>query len=389
MEFVNTEMNDRLRQLLQFSFSVENQNISLLEKAEMFRKKGFYDVLAMKEGDDYLASLFLLPLQMRLRESIVPIGGIGAVTSNAYNRGKGAVKRLLKHSLGVMRDKGMILSALHPFSMRFYRKYGWEIFDESAEYVFNPEIINCKTVEKVYKIEYSPAPDRDVMNYYNRYAAHHYNLIQRNPVHWQSDMRDLFGTCIDKKVVSFKDGERVCGLFILRYLKKEENTEINIGTVCYDSQDVFKAMFSFMGSLSLQCKRIRLSLPDDIDIWQYLNEGPEQKMMKQRSMIRVVDVMGLNGLTIVSPDMAFNIGIKDDFAQWNDGCYHLAIKNNRLSVDHSEEAEISCDISVFSSILTGYTSFEKMFECGKVKSLNPSGIVHDFPGRTTFLEYAF
>lgn len=57
----------------------------------------------------------LYDFRMRLRDSVVPMGGIGLLCSRLDARGKGAVRTMLRESLGTMRHKGHVVSVLDPF----------------------------------------------------------------------------------------------------------------------------------------------------------------------------------------------------------------------------------------------------------------------------------
>ena len=63
------------------------------------------------------------------------MGGIAGVATWPENRRQGHVSTLLKHALQEMKSKGQTLSFLHPFSIPFYRKFGWELY---AEYKNTP-----------------------------------------------------------------------------------------------------------------------------------------------------------------------------------------------------------------------------------------------------------
>ena len=86
----------------------------------------------MKEEDvwgyfvnDRLASqLRLLPLAIWLNGVRYEMGGIASVATWPEYRRQGQVGKLLRHMLKVMRDKGMTVSMLHPFSFAFTANTG-------------------------------------------------------------------------------------------------------------------------------------------------------------------------------------------------------------------------------------------------------------------------
>ncbi|WP_051385706.1 GNAT family N-acetyltransferase [Actinokineospora inagensis] len=56
----------------------------------------------------------------------VPMGGIASVAVQPHARGNGVAGSLLTESLSVMREAGQVISALYPYVIPPYRRYGWE-----------------------------------------------------------------------------------------------------------------------------------------------------------------------------------------------------------------------------------------------------------------------
>lgn len=389
MEFIKTTVNNDIRELIRFSFDVENKDMHFLDKFEEFGTAGLFDVYAMKDGREYLSSLYLLHMDMRLRNSIVQMGGIATLASNAFKRGQGAVKRLLKESLIQMKKEGVKVSVLYPFSVSFYRKYGWEQFDETVEHHLSPSVINKDLPSEAYQLHHSKDADEEVIAYYKRFASQRYNFIQKEKIHWDMELTSIGDTDITRQVVSMKKDNQVVGLLTLKYMTKKEGTTLVIGNVCYDNRDVLNAIMKFIASLSLQCSRVVVYFPKDLAIWPFLTEQTTDSFIRQRSMIRIVDVSALDGLALNSPDCEFNLKITDPFAEWNDGVFNLKVKDGVLAVEKTEHADMVCDINAFSSIISGHTDFSEMIASGKVECLNGFVPAQDLPKMTTYLEYGF
>jgi predicted acetyltransferase len=389
LEFLKTTLTSEIKELIRFSFDVENKNMNFLEKDEEFIAAGLFDLYALKDNKEYLSSLYLLPLNMRMRNSIVKMAGIATLTSNAFKRGQGAVKTLLKNALIQMKKDGVQVSVLYPFSVNFYRKYGWEQFDEVVEHHLSPAIINKNLPSEDYQINHSKEPDDEVISYYKQYALKHYNFVQKEQIQWELELTSLGSTDITIQIVSLKKEDEIAGLFTLKYMTEEKGSTVIIGNVCYNDRDVLNAIMKFIASLSLQCSRLTIYLPKDLAIWPFLTEQPTESFLRQRSMIRVVDVMGLNGLKLSSPDLDFNLKINDNFAEWNNGIYKLTVKDGELSVEASDHADMACDINTFSSIISGHTNFAEMISMGNVQLLNGYELEKDLPKEVTLLEYRF
>src|SRR5699024_9869189 len=74
------------------------------------------------------------------------MGGISSVATWPEYRRQGMVKHLLKHALTYMKNQGMTISFLHPFSFALYRKFGFELAFANKTYTIPIEYF--KNVER-------------------------------------------------------------------------------------------------------------------------------------------------------------------------------------------------------------------------------------------------
>ena len=388
-EFIKTDLNDEVIRLSRFSFGVNNLTYEAFKQEEGFRQKGLFDVVALRSEGQLLSSCYLWPLEMRLRESVVKMCGLGTLASSAVNRGKGAVKQLLAESLKQMKNEGFIVSALYPFNIGFYRKYGWERFDDIIRYTLSPAIIRKTGQLKDYTVDDTVDPDEETLAFYNRMAQKQYNRVQKSKAHWEVDLSVRFPDDVDKRVVRFRRGGELRGLFLMHMINDDGENILNINNLLFEDEKTLPAILEFIASFSMQFSKVRIDLPADIDLWPYLSDRPEEIKTRQRSMIRIVDIMGLNGLKMASPDTVINVEITDKLAPWNAGKFTLRLGKGILSVERSEHADIKADIAALSGVVSGYTDFKTMINAGLVEVLGDSPFKKDFRPRTTLLEYFF
>jgi predicted acetyltransferase len=86
------------------------------------------------DGSRLVASLTIQDLHLFWGTETVPLGGIAGVACTADQRGRGHVAHLLTESLQTMRESGQHLSGLFPFSVAFYRRYGWDWVGEKRSF---------------------------------------------------------------------------------------------------------------------------------------------------------------------------------------------------------------------------------------------------------------
>jgi len=95
-------------------------------------------------------------------------------------------------------------------------------------------------------------------------------------------------------------------------------------------------------------------------------------------------VAALNGLRLAAPDGALAVDVTDPQASWNNGIWNLKIDRGTLHVSPGRSADLRCGIGVLSSVVSGFTSFARMIDAGKVEAL-PGYDGQDLPTTVTAL----
>ncbi|CAM5379893.1 GNAT family N-acetyltransferase OS=Lysinibacillus sphaericus OX=1421 GN=LS41612_07495 PE=4 SV=1 [Lysinibacillus sphaericus] len=84
-----------------------------------------------------MGSFLILPLNMTIHGENYEMGGIGFVATYPEYRQQGIMKKLIIASLKEMRQNGQTISVLAPFSVSFYRYFGWELFFDKLQYTIS------------------------------------------------------------------------------------------------------------------------------------------------------------------------------------------------------------------------------------------------------------
>ncbi|RLL82055.1 acetyltransferase [Mesotoga sp. BH458_6_3_2_1] len=358
--------------LMKFSFGIPENWMKVASKhaGEIF-SNDLRDPFGAYDGSTLAAEYLLLSLKMRLRDSVIPMGGIGNVCTSPLYRGKGAVKFLLEKSLETMKEKGQAVSLLYPFSRSFYRKLGWEEFDTMLRAKFSPGSIDLPDQKVEVKIEEMEDADGEIREFYNEYASSHYSMILRDEEMWKSDFEFRTDYDVCKKFVKFKREGKTTGMlryvFLYDNFDKDRGLKFVVTIFLADDVATRHAMFRFLKGLSLQIDQIHAFLPPDFLLWPYLKERPSEMKIVPRTMIRILDLQLLNGLRIDAPDIRVGIKIDDSQASWNDGVFELCVENGELSFSPSDSFDLECDIATLSSVVGGTTDFKEMIEFGRVK----------------------
>src|SRR5690625_7023407 len=110
--------------LSQFAFQYELSEAAFAAKEAEAKRHVIWGI--MNDGQ-LAAKMHLIPLSCYIRGKEFEIGGVSSVATWPEYRRQGLVKKLLYHGLKQMKQHGQTISFLHPFSVPFYRKYGWVV----------------------------------------------------------------------------------------------------------------------------------------------------------------------------------------------------------------------------------------------------------------------
>ena len=347
------------------------------------------ELYGVYDGPRLLSVYMLYDFRMRLRESVVPMGGIGLLCSRLDARGKGAVRFMLEQSLETMREKGHAVSVLNPFDQSFYRKYGWEMFERLQRLEISPGLICVAEGDEIeHEVIDLPYPDDASCAFYNDYARRHHTLVQRGYTEWEQRLR-IFSPASNtaaRGVVRVSRDGRVVGLMSYDLSGKVDDWHptFTVTLFIHEDEPAKCALLRYLKALSHQVKTIRFDLPVGEDIWPYLSDRPGKREIRDQFMIRIVSIEGLDGLAVDADDLSVTIEVADAQAPWNAGTWRWIVDGGVFRIEPTDRADLRCGIGPLSSVLSGFTDLSEMIAAGRIEPL-PSYAGQDFPRATTFL----
>jgi len=347
------------------------------------------ELYGVYEAGRLQAGYMLYEFDMRLRASVIKMGGIGLLCSRLDGRGRGAVRTMLAESLKTMLARGHVVSVLDPFDEGFYRKYGWEKFSRLKEVEFSPGALCClKDEDSGLVATDCPFPDEASQAFYNAYAARHHTLAQRGEREWRrrTEILGWYTDAAARGVIRIAQGDNVVGLMEYDVVRKasEDKSTLLVNLAATERDDAFRAMLRYLQRLSHQVATVRFSLPLDADLWPYLSDRPSSCKIRDTFMIRIVSVEALDGLRIDAPDQSLRVEVNDPQAPWNEGTWELRVASGVLHVEPADAADVRCDIGSLSTMISGFTTVRDLIAAGRVEAL-PSYDGQDLPPTTPFL----
>ena len=379
---------EAVEQLAKSAFAIRNpEHAAVMQWLDQSMEDG-RELYGVYENDRLLSVYMLYDFRMRLRRSVVPMGGIGLLCSRLDARGKGAVRFMIERSLETMREAGHVVSVLDPFDQSFYRKYGWELFERLQRIETSPGSIEVPEDGLEHEILDLARADDAVIAFYNNYAREHHTLVQRDGVAWarRTSILPWSTNTAARGVVRVSRDGHVVGLigYDLSRKSDEGDPTFTVNLFIHEDEAAKREMLRYLRRLSHQVKTLRIELPVGEDLWPYLSDGPSKRTIRDFFMIRIVSIEALDGLAVDVEDMSVAVEIIDEQAPWNAGRWQLTIADATLRVEPTDRADVRCGIGALSSAISGFTDLSQMIASGRAEAL-PSYAGQDLPRVTTFL----
>jgi predicted acetyltransferase len=275
------------------------------------------DTWIAEEDGEILSKVTVLPLHAHLYGLPVPSGGVSGVATWPEHRRKGIIALMLKHALEDMKEKGQLLSMLYPFSVPFYRRFGYEMFADQETLTLSREQLplreehdgHCRRIER----------DAEILDPIYRVWAEKYNgSLSRSQEWWR---KSVFKRKPGSITVYYRHG-KARGYII--YEVKEG--KMNIEELIWLDADARKGLFTFIRNHDSMAERFSIKTGAH-DIFSFLLPDPKVKReVASYFMARIVDCPML--LSLVPFQLQENeniiIHLEDKFCPWNEGTYIIA-----------------------------------------------------------------
>lgn len=320
------------------------------EKLEIERKNAEEHIIwGIMENDKIAAKLHLIPLAVNIMGKQMQMGGVASVATWPEYRRNGMVRKLLKHALKYMRKNGQALSYLHPFSVPFYRKYGYEIAFNEKQYKipFAKLKKNWETKGYVRRID----PDIPLLNtIYTQYTKKYTGPLVRDEKWWkQRVLKDNYHIAI-----AYNDEHSPEG-YIIFEVKEKLFTVVEIA---YRSLPGLRLLMEFISNHDSMAEHAEFVVPENDNMPLLLDEPRFETKVHPYFMARVVNVKEfIKQYPATGGKESVSIYVEDTFLPENTGVYYVNPTTEGLSCTHIKtegKAEIHCTIQQFTAMFLGY-----------------------------------
>ncbi len=307
-----------------------------------------------------VGQLLILPLNITVHGVSYKMGGIGFVATYPEYRQQGIIKRLMTEALQKMRDNGQMISVLAPFSVSFYRYFGWELFFDKLHYTIPQTLFPSlgKQVDVIKRMSFEwldPELFQAIKDFHNARAIIQNGGMVRDDGWWKR----LERRSPDSHFAAYFQENKIEGY--IRYT-------IHNGT--FNIQDFFvanylaeQAMWRYMTSHAASVSNITGVTSNHYPFGFYFKEPQFKREVIQDVMIRIVDVFAfMQQYPWKDIQETLTIRIEDPFSHWNAHVYQIN-KNGQVSIIEtnsiSDKHMLTLPINLFSAMMVGYLSVKE------------------------------
>ncbi|WP_157037565.1 GNAT family N-acetyltransferase [Ornithinibacillus californiensis] len=318
-------------------------------------------IWGVKEEGRLAAKLHVIPLTVYVHGKQMHMGGVSSVATWPEFRRNGLVKELLTNALNDMRKNGQVLSYLHPFSVPFYRKFGYELAFNEKIYTIPFEKLKRNWDAKGYVRRREP--DVSLLNnVYNSYAKRYTGAIARDEKWWkQRVLKD------DAHLAVAYDESGIPVGYIHFEVKDKKFTVIEMA---YSSLTGLKLLMQFISNHDSMAETVELVVPENDNIPLLLDEPRFETKVDPYFMARVVNVkefLKQFPFEGSATDESISLYVEDLIIPENSGLYNIRQSSGGVTqIKSRSQAEVTCTIQQFTAMFLGYKRPTELYQLGLI-----------------------
>ena len=317
--------------------------------------RGYFDA-----SGKLCACLYVIPFKYRFDGHTVEMGGIAGVATLPEERSKGYPGELLRYALQEMHENGQPFSYLHPISIPFYRRFGYECCYEEASLTI--PISAFRHFRRHGEVELClPGQDRGAIEaLYNRFIADKNLALVRDERRWSRLLgKDPYLTRQYTYVWRDAAGEPR-GYLVFEAVTGGE-PEMNVWELIWLDYEALEGIFGFIHRLATVYKTVRWRTPHTLNLHPFFPEPRDiRSAVSPAGMNRIVDVARALALASYPGESGrLTLQVRDAFLEWNDGTFVVSWGPGGATVSREQRPpDLTCSIEVLAQLLTGYTTID-------------------------------
>lgn len=352
-----------------YTYTVDDEVPAELSDELLHIRRGVFD-----EAGNLLSAMMQIPYQVRFCNQTVPMVGIGGVVTDPAARSRGAIRAIFEKDLPEKYQEGYVLSALYPFSYRFYGKFGYIWAKFGRNYVIPRESLRSDLRRADEIIRVLPGEDDQGMaEIYEQYIANKDFAVLRDEQMWK-ERRGGTPWANLKHAYVLRIGGKPVAYWIGKHERGEDGATLHMQDMAWTCQAGLEAVFAMIRGMN-EVGEIRLQARSGFEPALMCSEAWDVTAKEDcQGMVRVINAERALAL-LPAPILPGTLTIKvhDPQIPANCGLFTVSSDGYALSVTRDDRgaADIRCDIQGLTALVTGRHRFADAAEMGLVEFAAP------------------
>ena len=357
-----------------------------------------YRRVAMFDGERLAANIDIRPALVNFDGNNVICGHIGAVCSEPELRRGGGVRKVFARVMEIMKEEGMVVSNLDPFTANFYRKFGYEVACERVYWAIPTEYLPAYSNKGIVRFEGTEKQKEDIQKVWSIWTAE-LNLSEvRTAYKWEKWFNahapyssDYYG------YLHYNEAGEVDGFLSYQTLfdgPQPMAMDCESGAFWYTGPEGLQALLAYAAGMKDYAREVRLCLPGNADLMplvEYIG-GWGRKLVTRRTVVdgtfRIVDAKKALELAAYRGSGKVCIGLTDPTCPWNTGAWTVEFENGKAtSVEAGGTPDIELTEKAFGPLLMGRGGLNQAkYHPGTVIHGNQENLEKVFYTKTVFTQ---
>lgn len=330
--------------------------------AEVF---GTRFILVVEDEGVIVSTLVCQPQPVYINGGPVSHASTGAVATIPDARCKGSAGAMMAECVRILREEGVYLSSLWPFSYPYYRKFGWEIGAESRDYsgpgkVFT-ELGNAGSARAAVEADLP-----QVKLVHDDWAKGFNCLTQRSNVWWERviPVRLL----AEPNLVVHETDGRIDGY--ATYKIDDEKKSVGVGEIAFTRAEHRRDMLAWLGGINPEGTVGFVAPLDDLFLQEIPNPRLVSASVSPSFQFRVTDPpRAVESLAVdesVSGRVSFSLSDPVFEEGWRFG---VEVGDGTVSLTKPDpKRALEMDVMTFARLYSGYLTASDAWELGKLRA---------------------
>lgn len=338
-------------------------------------------------GGALVGGMRLHDFTMTLRDTRVPVGGVGLVAVDFAHKKQRIAKDLIAFYLDHYRQQGAPIAALYPFRPDFYGQMGFGYGPKISQYRVRPGMLPGRDGRQHVRL-LGPPDAPALYECYTRYAAQTHGMMARTRV----NIDNLLGNP-DWHVAAYERDGIITGYVAWSFkAPRDDNFILNnmqIEELVYLDRNALGGLIAFLRSQDDQINALIFNtldpdfhhlLPDPRDgsTTMIPHVYHPSNIQGVGLMYRIIDLPGvfraLADQPMADDDYTLRLTLRDSFLPANDGSQLIAFRDRRPALLDTgpHDVAVEIDVAQCSSLLMGVVPFRRLHSYGLADISDPA-----------------